>query len=358
MQTNSHSLPNVVVIGGGHGVANLLHALKSLPICLTAIVSVSDDGGSTGKIRAHYPMPAPGDVRNCLLALAEDNQADNHISQLGTFRFSPDFGPELSGHNLGNLLLAALTEQYHGDFAQAVNIAHTLWRVKGRVLPVTGHPITLYAQLTSGEILHGESHIGKSNKPVDHVWLHPENHLPTEGVYATIVGADIILIGPGSLYTSVIPPLLTPTVADAIRRSSAKKAYLCNLIQQEGETSGYTASNHIDALEKHLGAGLFSLILLNTKLPETEGDTPFVRADIPAIIKRGYIPVTGRYWEFPETEQHATHRLVAFVEWLLASSTEDFLRQWQQDHEQEQTAHQLPTFVTINQRIVPTRFTG
>jgi uncharacterized cofD-like protein len=324
----------IVVLGGGHGLSALLRALRPLPGSLTAIVAVSDDGGSSGRLRRQCGMPAPGDVRSCLSALAREEGA---LSLLSELRLGASLGPELSGHPLGNLILAALNER-HGDFGSAVDEAHALWQVDGTVLPVTSVPITLCAQTRGGEWLEGETRIGHTGQIV-RVWLTPESAPPTPSVLDALAAADAILIGPGSLYTSILPTLLIAGVADAIRASPARKAYLCNLLEQPGETDGFSATDHVIALEAHLGPQLFAHVLVNTRSPEEiDNDAHFVLGGAPDLDRRGYLPVTGRYWESDDPTHYAPGRLRAFIRWLLSDDSQS-------------PRETYPEFHTVAQRI-------
>ncbi len=254
----------IVVIGGGTGLSTLLKGLKLHTHNITAVVTVADDGGSSGRLRHDLGMLPPGDVRNCVGALAE---VDPLMSRLLSFRFHEG---ALAGHNLGNLVLAALNEM-SDNFEEAVGKFNHLMGVVGRVYPVTNESLTLSAVLNDGSVINGESLIGKphGSRRIKEVYITPRLPKPVDGVISAIREADIIVLGPGSLYTSIIPNLLVDGVADAIRHSTAKKIYVCNIMTQPGETDDYTASMHLDAIEKHSYPGIADAVIVNASpLPD------------------------------------------------------------------------------------------
>ena len=244
----------IVGIGGGTGLPVLLKGLTEIsdrhdPLDLTAIVTVSDSGGSTGVLRQAFNMPAMGDIRKCLISLAGD---DSVLTSLCEHRF--DNPENFAGHSVGNLILSALY-QMSGNFAAAVRQASDLLRLNGRVLPATEVPVTLCALYENGMIAQGESEIPKPGMPISRVWLEPEDPLPAPGVLEALGSADAIVIGPGSLYTSIIPNLLVGRIADAVQSSRAIKIYICNLMTEAGETDGYSAADHVRALLEYLPSG-------------------------------------------------------------------------------------------------------
>jgi uncharacterized cofD-like protein len=255
----------VVGIGGGTGLPVLLSGLKKLdengeePVDITAIVTVSDDGGSTGALRGAFGMPAMGDIRNCLVALANPDKLLTLVCQ---HRFEVTDG--LAGHSLGNLILSALY-QMSGDFLSAVQLASDLLGVKGQVLPVTEIPVTLCALRQDGTTIEGESAIPQSPGKLSRLWLDPPDPLPAPGVLNALKYADAIVLGPGSLYTSIIPNLLVEGVAEAIYASRAIKIYVCNLMTQAGETDGYSAADHLRALDSYLPEGSIDACILNNQ---------------------------------------------------------------------------------------------
>jgi uncharacterized cofD-like protein len=248
--------PRVVVIGGGTGLSVLLRGLKKQPIDITAIVTVADDGGSSGRLRTELHMPPPGDIRNVLISLADTEPL---LESLLQHRFVNGNG--LAGHSIGNLLIAALTE-ISGDFVTAIEQLSKVLAVRGRVLPAANHSVVLHAEMHDGTIVSGESIIPKAGKRIKRVFIDEGVQSLPEAVEA-LLEADAILIGPGSLYTSVLPNLLVPGIVEAIRQSQAVKAYICNVMTQPGETDGYTVEDHIQAIHDHVGNSLFQYIIVN-----------------------------------------------------------------------------------------------
>lgn len=283
--------PRVVGIGGGTGLSTLLRGLKLYTRRLTAIVTVADDGGSSGILRQDLGMAAPGDIRSCLQSLAN---CEPLMAQLMAYRF---FDGSLAGQSLGNLLLAALND-IMPSFDRAVAGLSEVLAITGRVLPVTNESVQLEATFENGATVLGESHIfyckKEQNCRIRSVRLLPEHPKALDAAVASILDADMIVLAPGSLYTSIIPNLLVDGIADAIRDSRALKLYVCNVMTQEGETEGYTVSDHIQALFHHSHPGLFKLCLTNsTPIPETisrryalEGAEP-IRHDTEACRRLG-----------------------------------------------------------------------
>ena len=249
----------VVGFGGGTGLPVLLRALSTIPeIEPTAIVTVTDNGGSSGRLRESYGIPAVGDLRNCLVALSH---SDSILADLFQHRFSETDG--LDGHSLGNLIVTALCQKT-GSLSRAVEMINRLLPLKGRALPTTGEQVTLCAAFTDGTTIRGESQISQSGRCIDRIWLEPHNPRPSPGVIEAIAEADSIIFAPGSLYTSVLPNLLVAGVADAIRGSRAVKIFVCNLMTQPGETDGYSASDHLRAIETYLGHGVIQFCIANS----------------------------------------------------------------------------------------------
>ncbi|TSB48280.1 gluconeogenesis factor YvcK family protein [Alkalicoccobacillus porphyridii] len=248
---------NIVVIGGGTGLSVLLRGLKTYPVNITAIVTVADDGGSSGILRKELDIPPPGDVRNVLTALAE---VEPLVEELFQHRFTNGSG--LSGHSLGNLLLAGMTS-ITGDFHQGIVAVSRVLNVRGTVLPAANQSIVLHAEMQDGSIISGESKIPAVQKPIKRVFLTPEQIDPLPESLQAIKEADWIVLGPGSLYTSVLPNLLVPGIAEAIQSSTARKVYICNVMTQQGETDGYSAADHLKGIISHCGTGLVDDILVN-----------------------------------------------------------------------------------------------
>jgi uncharacterized cofD-like protein len=264
--------PKIVAVGGGHGLSVLLRGLKNHTYNLTAVVTVADDGGSSGRIRRSSGMLPPGDIRNCLAALASD---ETLLTQLFQYRFSSaDIG--LEGHSFGNLFIYALSE-IMGSFEEAVAESGRVLAVHGRVLPATLLDVKLVADVAlpyavSEVRVEGESKIPKFPGKVNRVWLEPNAPPAYPQVIQALLGADLIVMGPGSLFTSLLPNLLVPDIAAAVRASRALKIYVCNITTQPGETDGFTCGDHIQAIGDHVGEGLFDIIVVNAKqdgnLPE------------------------------------------------------------------------------------------
>ena len=259
--------PRIVAIGGGNGLANLLRGLKKYTYNLTAIVTVADDGGSSGELRKNLGILPPGDIRNCLTALADDEEM---LSQIFRYRFGERAG--VNGHSLGNLFISALTD-ITGSFEEAVAESGRVLAVRGRVLPSTLHDVKLVAEIKMANQekqirVVGESVIPQLNGSISHLWLEPDNPLPFPPAVQAILNADLIIIGPGSLYTSVLPNLLVPGLAEAIRASRGIKFLICNVANQQGETMGYSSSDHIQVIEKHISDTHFDIIVCNNDMSQ------------------------------------------------------------------------------------------
>jgi uncharacterized cofD-like protein len=248
-------------MGGGTGLAALLNGLKRFPepTDLTAVVTVTDDGGSSGRLRREFDVLPPGDIRNCMVAMSQD---ETLLSRLFQYRFTTGRG--LKGHSFGNLFLTALTN-VTGDFAKAVRISSAVLPIRGRIFPCTETNVQLEAELENGRRVAGETKISKSRSPISLVHLKPRRCKPMQGALEAIAEADLISFGPGSLYTSVIPNLLVEGIPEAVRKSRAVKAYFVNLMWQPGETMHYTAADHIQAIEKHAGKKLIDYVVVNTR---------------------------------------------------------------------------------------------
>jgi uncharacterized cofD-like protein len=246
----------VVALGGGTGLSTMLRGLKEYSSNITAIVTMADDGGSSGRLREEGMLP-PGDLRNCLAALAE---TESLMEELFQHRFS-GLG-SLKGHSLGNLIVAAFFEQT-GNFESAVRAAARVLAVRGQVLPSTLDDVRLGAFLKSGDEIHGQTRVMQA-EDIDRVFLMPDTPRALPGAVQALREADVIIIGPGSLYTSILPNLLVPEIAEAIKASRAPKIYVCNVMTQPGETSGYSASDHVRAMVRHIGNGVITHVLVNS----------------------------------------------------------------------------------------------
>ncbi|WP_191560116.1 gluconeogenesis factor YvcK family protein [Metabacillus idriensis] len=249
--------PKVVIIGGGTGLSVLLRGLKVYPVDITAIVTVADDGGSSGRLRDELKIPPPGDIRNVLAALSD---VEPLVEDLFQHRFNK--GSNLTGHSLGNLILAAMTN-ITGDFFHAVREMSKVLNVRGKVLPAANRSVVLHAEMEDGSIVSGESKIPYSGKKIKRVFLTPEAIEPLEEAIEVIRQADLIILGPGSLYTSILPNLLVPKIGDEVCKAKAKKVYICNVMTQAGETLDFTASDHVRALYDHMKLNFIDTILVN-----------------------------------------------------------------------------------------------
>ncbi len=256
--------PRIVAIGGGHGLAILLRGLKAYTHNLTAIVTVADDGGSSGELRRSMGILPPGDIRNCLAALSNDEAL---LTQIFQYRFAAGAG--LNGHTLGNLFITALAD-ITGSFEEAVAESGRVLAVHGQVIPATLHDVRLVGDVELADTkkrvqVQGESKIPRAAGKIKRIWLDPSNAPAFPPSIAAILSADLIIIGPGSLYTSLLPNLLVTDLADAIRSSRALKFYICNVATQPGETDGYSSIDHVRTIEKHLNGRLFDLIVCNRR---------------------------------------------------------------------------------------------
>ncbi len=271
--------PHIVAIGGGHGLSTLLRGLKAHTRNLTAVVTVADDGGSSGRLRESFGILPPGDIRNCLAALSNDEAM---LTQLFQYRFSGS--PDLDGHSFGNLFITALAD-ITGSFEGAVVESGRVLSVNGQVLPSTLHNVQLVASMelpyTLNEVrVEGESKIPEMAGRVRRVWLEPDDAAAFPPVIKELLAADIIVIGPGSLYTSILPNLLVHDLLDGIRASRAIKVYVCNIATQAGETDAFTCYDHVRVLEGHVGENLFDVILCNNNYQGDVGPSSvWVRAD-------------------------------------------------------------------------------
>ena len=269
MQTSPQRGLKLVAIGGGTGLSTLLSGLKQLVgdrvrgglwlESLSAIVTVSDDGGSSGRLREELQMLPPGDIRNCMVALSEDSTL---LARLFRHRFRGQ--GELGGHSFGNLFLAALTE-VTGDFVEAVRLSSEVLASKGRIYPATLNDVRLVADLEDGTEVRGETRITASRSPIRRLRLEPEQCLPLPEALAAIRAADVITVGPGSLYTSILPNLLVARVADCIGQASAVKIFICNLMTQPGETDGYTARRHVEVVKRYAPEIGFDFLVVNDR---------------------------------------------------------------------------------------------
>lgn len=255
--------PKIVAIGGGTGLSTMLKGIKKLTNNITAVVTVGDDGGSSGKLREELGVLPPGDIRSCVAALADD---EDLVTKLFQYRFKDCAG--LSGHSFGNLFLTALCA-ITGNMVNAVQESSNVLSIRGRVLPSTLDDMRLAAEMEDGSIIHGESNIPESGKKIKRLFCEPDNCKALSDVILAIHDADLIILGPGSLYTSVIPNLLIKDIAKAVNEAKAKKIYVCNIMTQPGETDGFSVSDHIKTLLSHAKYNkIIDAVLVNTQLPQ------------------------------------------------------------------------------------------
>ncbi|OKH40370.1 hypothetical protein NIES2119_01730 [[Phormidium ambiguum] IAM M-71] len=281
--------PKIVAIGGGTGLSTLLRGLKAYSANITAIVTVADDGGSSGRLRREIGVLPPGDIRNCLTALADEEKL---LTELFRYRFSA--GDGLVGHSFGNLFLTAMSE-VTGDLERAIAASSKVLAVRGRVLPATLTDVCLWAQLEDGRRVEGESHITEAMGKIVKIGCIPANPPALPKAVQAIRQADYIIIGPGSLYTSIIPNLLVPEIAEAIAQRQVPRIYVCNMMTQPGETQGYTVSDHIKAIDKACGKQLFDAVLVQRKVPSEKSLIRYAQEDShPVYLDRETINLLGR----------------------------------------------------------------
>jgi uncharacterized cofD-like protein len=309
---------NIVCVGGGTGLPTLLKGVSQIchspggdEITLTAVVCVSDNGGSSGTLRQSFGIPAVGDLRNCLVALASGG------SPLGDlFQHRLSRGNGLSGHALGNLVVTALCERT-GSLLEAIRQAADLLQSCGHVLPSTEQPVTLCAEFEDRAIVRGEVQIAGRRGRIARVWLEPREMRPTPGLVSAILTADMVVFGPGSLYTSIIPNLLVTGIAEAVRRSEATKVYVCNLMTQPGETDGFTACDHLRELERYCGEGTIDACVLNSGRVSGKDGGHAVENDVEAIMRHGTVPVVADLLIEGSSEvRHDSAKLAAVIAML------------------------------------------
>ena len=303
----------IVAIGGGTGLATLLRGLKRKTTNLTAIVTVSDDGGSSGRLQKELGVLPPGDVRNCLVALADDEAM---VTDLFRYRFAE--GEGLTGHSFGNLFLAAMTG-ITGNFDRAIKESSRVLNIKGRVLPSTLGIVRLCARLADDTIVEGETSISSSGQPIKQVFFDPPYAAPLSEALAAIRDADAIVLGPGSLYTSIIPNFLVDRIAQEVERSQAVKMYVCNVMTQPGETDGMTAADHVEALIENAGSRVCDCVIVNDEPPSKlleayaeEGQIP-VEPDSDRIRAMGLTPIRAQVISETSTVRHDSEKLAQVV---------------------------------------------
>ncbi len=290
--------PKIVAVGGGTGLSMLLRGIKNITNNVTAVVTVGDDGGSSGRLREEMGVLPPGDIRNCIAALADD---EDLVTKLFQYRFRN--GEGLEGHSFGNLFLTALCS-ITGDMVRAVKESSNVLSIRGRVLPSTLDDMKLVAEMEDGRIIHGESNIPEAHGKIKRLFTDPQNCHALADVISAIREAELIILGPGSLYTSVIPNLLIQEISHEIAKSNAKKIYVCNIMTQPGETDGYSVCDHVNAIMKHAGSKkVIDAVLVNDFMPsnlakkyEMAGSYP-VKLDLDNLKKLGVKLVTRKLIE-------------------------------------------------------------
>ena len=318
----------IVALGGGTGLSTILRGLKEYvvrrsdehpnstrPISeLTAIVTVTDDGGSSGRLRRENRVLPPGDIRNCMVALSKDEAL---LARLFQYRFHAGRG--LVGHNFGNLFLAALTH-VTGDFAEAVRVSSKVLAIRGRIFPSTLSNVHLAARLTNGRAVRGETNITASRTPIDRLYLSPRRVSPFPSVIEAIQEADLILLGPGSLYTSVLPNLLIPEIAAAIAKSAARRVYIANLMTQPGETAAYSLADHLRAIRKHTPRNIVDWVVANRRPVSPEVAKRYRRQgaeqvviDLPELQELGYRVILDNLLEEHGMIRHNPRRLAQLL---------------------------------------------
>lgn len=279
--------PKIVAIGGGTGLSMLLKGIKKITNNVTAIVTVGDDGGSSGRLREEMGVLPPGDIRNCIAALADD---EDLVTKLFQYRFKK--GEGLEGHSFGNLFLSALCS-ITGDMVTAVKESSNVLSIRGRVLPSTLDDMRLVAELEDGRIIHGESNIPEAHGKIKRLSTEPKACRPLEDALEAIREAELIILGPGSLYTSVIPNLLIKEISHEIAHSTARKIYVCNIMTQPGETDHYSVSDHIEAIIDHAESNIMDAVLINDSLPANLAEKYKAADSFPVVIDTEKIKKTG-----------------------------------------------------------------
>ncbi|MFC1546779.1 uridine diphosphate-N-acetylglucosamine-binding protein YvcK [bacterium] len=257
MKKKNYGHLKVVAIGGGTGLSSLLMGLKEYINNISAVVTVTDDGGSSGRLTKAYGILPPGDIRSCLVSLAKE---DNFMSQLFSYRFPGK--SDIAGHSFGNLFIMAMSEVF-GGFEHGILESSRVLAITGKVMPATLKRVVLNAELEHGKIVVGETNISKSSQNINRVFLTPSNTKALPEVITVLRQADVVVLGPGSLYTSIIPNLLIKDIAKELKRVKAKKIFVCNIMSQPGETDTYTAEDHLEILIKHIGQGIVDYMIVN-----------------------------------------------------------------------------------------------
>ena len=281
--------PKIVAVGGGTGLSTLLRGLKHYSANITAIVTVADDGGSSGRLRREIGVLPPGDIRNCLAALADEEKL---LTELFQYRFQA--GDGLNGHSFGNLFLTAMSE-ITGDLERAIAASSKVLAVRGKVLPATLTDVRLWAELTDGRVIEGESNISHAGGKIQRIGCLPTNAPAPPAAIKAIAEADLILLGPGSLYTSVIPNLLVPEIREAIASAQVPRIYICNIMTQLGETDGYSVSEHIRTIDQICQQKLFDAVVVNQRYPSVKSLRRYAQENShPVFLDREDVAKMGR----------------------------------------------------------------
>lgn len=307
----------IVVLGGGTGLSTMLRGLKEHTSNIVAIVTVTDNGGSSGRLTQQMGVLPPGDLRNCLVALAD---AEPTLAGLFQFRFD-DEHEGLAGHSFGNLFIAAMTEIYKGNYEQAIAATSKVLAIRGKVYPSTVHNVCLLGEMEDGTVIEGETQIAHHPERIKRMYLRPENVQPLPEALEAIRLADAIILGPGSVYTSVIPNLLVDGIAEAIARSRAVKIYVCNVMTQPGETDGFTAADHVRVIAEHApGKRLIDYVLVNREVPAPEllaryekYGQRFVLPELEAVRAMGFTPKAENLVSQTDLVRHDSTRLAEAI---------------------------------------------
>jgi uncharacterized cofD-like protein len=325
--------PRIVAIGGGTGLSTLLRGIKGYSANITAVVAVADDGGSSGQLRQQLGIVPPGDIRNCIAALAD---AEPLMTQLMQYRFPTGSG--LDNHAFGNLFIAAMTA-VTGDFEEAVRESNRVLAVRGQVLPATSVPLNLSARLASGRLLNGQSGITRADEPIEEVFIEPGDVRANGEALERILEAEMIVIGPGSLFSSILPNLLITDVQDALRAAPGLKVYVCNVATQPGETAEMTASEHLRALFDHVGPDLVDYVIVNRSMearrPEGWLAEP-VEVDVRRLEELPVVIVEEDVVDPANAHRHDPAKLAAA---LMRLQQEDRIERPRQRRIQRPTAH-------------------
>jgi uncharacterized cofD-like protein len=325
--------PRIVALGGGTGLSTLLRGIKGYSANITAVVAVADDGGSSGQLRQQLGIVPPGDIRNCIAALAD---AEPLMTQLMQYRFPAGSG--LDNHAFGNLFIAAMTA-VTGDFEEAVRESNRVLAVRGQVLPATSVPLNLSARLASGRLLNGQSWIATADEPIERVFIEPSDVRANGEALERILEAEMIVIGPGSLFSSILPNLLIPDVQDALRAAPGLKVYVCNVATQPGETEDLTASGHLRALFDHVGDGLIDYVIVNrstdARRPEGWRASP-VQVDVRHLEELPVVIVEEDVVDPSNAHRHDPAKLAAA---LMRLQQEDRIERPRQRRIQRPAAH-------------------